>query len=105
MQKRKHNLFVDDEAPAPLQGAAKTRHELLDDSSSESEGNTDKQDKPKGWQISDAEGNKYTVSIKETKGKWIYMSTGARINVVEGKSAEETVQQCIDAGDEADLIE
>lgn len=97
---------MDDEAeetPTPLQGAAKSHDDKqLEDSNSESEDNADK---PKEWEVEDTEGNKHTVSIKETKGKWIYMSTGVRIKAVEGESAVETVQSYIDAGDETDLIE
>jgi hydrogenase maturation factor len=108
LQRRKStNPFVDDEAEevqVPLQQVPKDKtleEELLEDSS-ESEGNADK---PKEWEVEDTEGIKHTVSIKETKGKWIYMTTGVRIKAVEGESAEKTVQSYIDAGDEADLIE
>lgn len=64
----------------------------------------DEDKRGKTWDISDEQGNTHTVSIKETKGKWIYMSTGARILAVVGKPAEEVVQDTIGAGDEADLL-
>lgn len=104
MQKRKPNPFLDDEAEevlVPLQKAKTLEEELMDHSSSESE----EQVKPNEWEVEDAEGNKHKVSIKDVKGKKIFMTSGAYIKVVEGKTPEEAVQMCIDAGDAADLIE
>lgn len=98
-RQRKANPLVDDEAqetPTPFQGGGDD--EMLEDIIDEEEA------KPKTWTVKDEIGETHTVSIKETKGKWIYMSTGARIKAEEGKSAEEVVQACINAGDESDLV-
>lgn len=116
MQKRQ-NPYVDDEAEEvhlPLQQEAKKRRGValttLEDSSEEDpeaeehpEAEPPKED-PKTWTVKDEKGNKHTVSIKEVKGKWIYMSSGARILADQGKSAEEVVEACILFGDEADLV-
>jgi hypothetical protein len=101
LQKPKPNPFMDDEAEEvnlPQKGGnsgAAAAEEDLEDSSD---------DEPKTWDIKDVTGKTHTVSIKEIKGKWINMSTGVRIQTVLGKSAEEVVQDTIEAGDEADLL-
>jgi hypothetical protein len=105
LQRPRYNPLVDDEAEevqVPLQQVPKGKEDELLEDSSESE---EQVAKPKEWDIKDAEGNKHTVSIKEIKGKRIYMTTGSYIKMNEGETAEETVQKCIDAGDEAELIE
>lgn len=116
MQKRQ-NPYVDEEAEEvrlPLQQESKKRRgvnrEALEDSSSEEdpEAEAPKEDppneEPKTWTVKDETGKEHTVSIKEVKGKWVWMSSGVRIEMEPGKSAEETVNNCILFGDETDLI-
>lgn len=101
-----------EEANLPLQGSARggaaDEENLEDSSEEESEHESEKAQpspvQPKTWIIKDEEGKSHTVSIKDIKGKWINMSTGARILGVSGKPAEEVVQDTIAAGDEADLL-
>ena len=102
LQKRKPNPFLDDEAEEILHQKAKTQEEDLMDDSSESE---EHKAKPKEWEVEDVYGKVHKVSIKEVKGKKIFMTSDAYIKVVEGKTPEEAVQMCIDAGDAGDLIE
>lgn len=122
MQKRQ-NPYVDEQAKEvrlPLQQEVKKRRgvnrQALEDSSEEdpeaqedTEAEAPKEDppneEPKTWTVKDETGKEHTVSIKEVKGKWVWMSSGVRIEMEPGKSAEETVNNCILFGDETDLIE
>jgi hypothetical protein len=122
-----HSRFFDDEAEEvnlPLQSEKKKRKIVVTENLEDSEEDNPKEDTPKEdtpkednpeeenpeedtpktWTIKDETGEEHTISIKTVTGKWIEMSSGARLKIVENQTPEQVVQACIDAGDEASLV-